>query len=420
MARRPDSDPLPRDARYRFLARFGSVILSGGIAAVPRALYYYQAELGLLPQEVWFVGYILAHRWTAELPYPSLRKMAHRTGVTYQMLHRYKNSLIAKHYLQVIPRSRQNGGRTTNSYDFSGLFQALERLLLRDRGLMEESIDDPDPDLGDADDPSQPELIAPRHSESIALGKARLSGGGQRQRPTSIDPPGIKGSRCSKEVLTTTTKGPVAREHAPFSDLLTLYAEANGQPATPLQARSLRELAAEIDRVRGSGQGVRWLRQAIEEAAEAGSGYLAPRRLRRICERWLREGLPANSGAQSDSVSRTATRASVMDWQPLAPGLWATARDQLAGTLSVANFRAFIAESRPIGRNGNRFCLAVPDALTAQRLTGPLRSAVEAALAAALDGPVRLECQVVRRPGSQMVTGEMSAGEISEDEGSDA
>ena len=123
MARRtvgdPVGDPSPlRDPRYRFLARFGSVILSGGIAAVPRALYYYQAELGLLPQEVWFVGYILAHRWTAELPYPSLRKMAHRTGVTYQMLHRYKNSLIAKQYLQVLPRNRQNGGRTTNSYDF--------------------------------------------------------------------------------------------------------------------------------------------------------------------------------------------------------------------------------------------------------------------------------------------------------------
>src|SRR5690349_14494695 len=65
----------PSDPRYQFLARFGAVVLSGGIAAIPMALYHYQAELGLTPQEVWFVGYILAHRWTAALPYPSLRRM---------------------------------------------------------------------------------------------------------------------------------------------------------------------------------------------------------------------------------------------------------------------------------------------------------------------------------------------------------
>src|SRR5690349_12870013 len=68
------------DPRYRFLSRFGATLLSGGIAAIPMALYHYQAELGLAPQEVWFVGYILAHRWTDALPYPSLRRMSRRTG----------------------------------------------------------------------------------------------------------------------------------------------------------------------------------------------------------------------------------------------------------------------------------------------------------------------------------------------------
>ena len=53
-----------------FLARYGAAILRGGIAAIPRALYRYQAELGLPPQLVWFVSAILAHKWDANLPTP--------------------------------------------------------------------------------------------------------------------------------------------------------------------------------------------------------------------------------------------------------------------------------------------------------------------------------------------------------------
>lgn len=120
----------PAGARYRFLARFGATILSGGVAAIPMALYHYQAALRLVTQEVWFVGYILAHRWTAALPYPSLRRMSRCSGVITQMLHRYKQSLIHKGYLVIIPRHRASGGRTSNSYDFTNLFQALEQLLL--------------------------------------------------------------------------------------------------------------------------------------------------------------------------------------------------------------------------------------------------------------------------------------------------
>ena len=82
---------------------------------------------------MWFVGYILAHRWTDALPYPSLRQMSRRTGISTQMLHRYKQSLVEKGYLATIPRHRPSGGRTSNSYDFSGLFARLEQLLRRDR-----------------------------------------------------------------------------------------------------------------------------------------------------------------------------------------------------------------------------------------------------------------------------------------------
>ena len=167
------------DARYRFLSRFGSVILSGGIAAIPKALCMYSAELGLVPQEVWFVGYILAHRWTAELPFPSLRKMSVHTGVSPQMLHRYKNSLIEKGYLETIPRTRPSGGRTSNYYDFTGLFQKLELLLIRDNGGRAEDLEGDEEEGGD-----QPEYTPPSKPQFTAPGKPGLSGASKRGSTT--------------------------------------------------------------------------------------------------------------------------------------------------------------------------------------------------------------------------------------------
>src|SRR5205085_12692699 len=37
-----------------FIARFGRVIASTGVAAIPQALFTYQAALQLSPQQVWF------------------------------------------------------------------------------------------------------------------------------------------------------------------------------------------------------------------------------------------------------------------------------------------------------------------------------------------------------------------------------
>lgn len=166
------------DPRYRFLARFGATILSGGIAAIPMALYHYQAELGLVPQEVWFVGYILAHRWTDALPFPSLRRMSRRTGVSTQMLHRYKQSLIEKGYLTTIPRHRPSGGRTSNYYDFTGLFKALEEHLMHDRrssGWLP-SVDDDGGDDSPDTDPDQPPLPGARQRAETGAGEGPWTG----------------------------------------------------------------------------------------------------------------------------------------------------------------------------------------------------------------------------------------------------
>ena len=87
-----------------FAARFGRVILQNGIAAIPSALYHYQGRLGLSAQQVWFISYVLSHKWDEDLPYPSLKKMAKVTGFSLSQLQRIKNSLCEMGVLNVYPR----------------------------------------------------------------------------------------------------------------------------------------------------------------------------------------------------------------------------------------------------------------------------------------------------------------------------
>jgi hypothetical protein len=127
-----DSDEEPVDHDMSFLARFGRVIARYGVAAVPQAIFTYQAALGLKPQQVWFVSYIFSYQWKKALPYPSIVKMSARTRYSTVQLHEIKASLVEFGYLRLVPRSTKYGGRDSNAYDFSGLFDALRAHLQRD------------------------------------------------------------------------------------------------------------------------------------------------------------------------------------------------------------------------------------------------------------------------------------------------
>ncbi len=119
-------DPPPVEGRDRsFIARYGRVISQKGIAAVPQALFTHQAALALSPQQTWFVAYILGRRWTTQLPHPSLRRMAQRTGYSERQIHNLKEELVSAGYLRLVQRHDASGGQDTNGYDFSGLLTAI-------------------------------------------------------------------------------------------------------------------------------------------------------------------------------------------------------------------------------------------------------------------------------------------------------
>src|SRR6478609_9369247 len=118
-----------------FAARFGRVILQHGIAPLPSALYHFQGTLGLSAQQVWFVSYILAHKWDADLPYPSLKRMAERTGLSLRQVQRIKADLCAAGYLRGGVRYGVAGGQEANTYDFAELFARLEACISNARAL---------------------------------------------------------------------------------------------------------------------------------------------------------------------------------------------------------------------------------------------------------------------------------------------
>lgn len=147
---------------FSFDARYGRLIRKAGIGTIPFALFFYQAELELAPQEVWLVGYVLSHRWTSDLPYPAVREMARRSGVTTKTIEKYKKALEHKGYLAVVRRTRADGGNTSIGWDFSALFERIDRLITRDidqwvrrnpQFLEEEIAFDQDAPDGPVDDP---------------------------------------------------------------------------------------------------------------------------------------------------------------------------------------------------------------------------------------------------------------------------
>src|SRR3954454_15085734 len=129
-ARLPER-PVRSAERYgsSFEARFGRVILQHGIAAIPSAIFHYQGEIGLKAQHVWFIAYILSHKWDEDLPYPSLSNMARCAGVTLRNIQFIKSDLCRAGMLAVTERYNGKGGRDSNAYDFSGLFAHLEELI---------------------------------------------------------------------------------------------------------------------------------------------------------------------------------------------------------------------------------------------------------------------------------------------------
>jgi hypothetical protein len=217
-----------------------------------------------------------------------------------------------------------------------------------------------------------------------------------------------------------------APEDAPAALLaIRSFEEANARSSTPAERRLLRGVAARFDAAAvaadpSDGSGWAWVAMAIDEAVEAGSAYVAPRRVREILSRWERDGLPAADMRQppdatrrgvararpSAGVSRATVAEPESNPRPVPvftvaecglpnTQVWAAVLDELARDEAVggANVEAWLRPTVLLGRaaDGGLTVGAASEFARrriASRLVGPLRSAAAAVLG--IDMPIDL------------------------------
>ena len=69
-----------------------------------------------------FVIHVMSFKWGADAPYPGYKTVAKLMGVSDKMVRRHAQSLEQKHYLV-----RETRRSDTNKFDFTQLFEALEK-----------------------------------------------------------------------------------------------------------------------------------------------------------------------------------------------------------------------------------------------------------------------------------------------------
>jgi hypothetical protein len=102
-----------------------------------------------------------------------------------------------------------------------------------------------------------------------------------------------------------------ADEAPDLGRVIETFSAANSREASPLEGQLLAALVEEVDpAARAAGEtGALWVAAAIVEAVEAGSRYVAPRRIREICRRWAGQAVPGRRAAVDGRRVGAAVRA---------------------------------------------------------------------------------------------------------------
>jgi hypothetical protein len=222
------------------------------------------------------------------------------------------------------------------------------------------------------------------------------------------------------------------------------FEAANNRRATPAERVLLRQLAERFDAVARSssseGGGWGWLAAAVYEAVDAGSAFVAPRRLREIMTRWERDGFPAGesdrdgserrpaapvppssgrtaaarpaargrmaSGLDPAGIDPTALLAAGADL-PLPHGhgarrTWALAVRRLGTALDRAVLRELVAGTAIAAYDDGAVTIAVPTGEQAARLA-VYRELIGRKLGEAMRRPLRVEFAVTEREASEPI-----------------
>jgi hypothetical protein len=215
---------------------------------------------------------------------------------------------------------------------------------------------------------------------------------------------------------------------------LRAFESANDRAATPAERKLLRDLAArfepvamaahqEREDVAGSGWG--WLESAVWDAVEAGSAFVAPRRVREILLRWERDGfppprdpgpprpepprgLPSRGAPRDEGTPPPAPLFTIEEVGLSNRQVWAATLAELVrrGDVSRADVETWLRPAGLIGRDGATLLVGTPNAVARDRIVSRLLSPLRAALTATIGLAVAVEVVVETRAeesGSQGV-----------------
>jgi hypothetical protein len=168
------------------------------------------------------------------------------------------------------------------------------------------------------------------------------------------------------------------------------------------------------------------LEAAVWDAVEAGSAFVAPRRVREILLRWERDGFPQSRDPgpprldpRRDLPIRRSTREDVAPPPAPAPlftieevGLsnrqvWAAALAELIrrGDVSRADVETWLRPAGLIGRDGATLLVGTPNAVARDRIVSRLLPALRQALAATIGLAVAVEVVVETRGEESRIQG---------------
>jgi hypothetical protein len=204
---------------------------------------------------------------------------------------------------------------------------------------------------------------------------------------------------------------------------------ANDRAATPAERKLLVDLAARFQPVAAAAHeerpdvptsGWSWVEAAVWEAVEAGSAFVAPRRLREILLRWERDGFPALSDPTPPSTDPPGPPRGERPRPPRTAGepgavplplpvlftveevglsnrqVWAATLAEMArqGSVSQAELETWLRPAGLVGRRDDTFIVGAPNGVARDRIAARLLPALRDALTAMVGVTVAVEVVV--------------------------
>jgi hypothetical protein len=392
---------------YRLSVRFGEEILARGHTAIPNLVLNYYVPLGLTGPELLFTIHVWQHWWSDRDPYPSLRTIASRMGISVRQAKRYVESLESKGFLRVVERFLPDGSQTTNEFDYSPLIHAVVKAARADGAL----------------DPSAAPAIVRRTRSRLTPGDGSVTpppdtavtpGNGDAVTPPSAMPAtGPRSATSPKEdpvhgntvqIDGGQTAGEMTSDEETLAELLDLFVTVADRQATPAEldalALALAYAAPRALMATPPASGVEWVAAALAELSQEEGAPINATGLHHILERYAaaeHETVPAPPPPVVRAGGKRQTR------QPAARDdasvglvhVWHATLDDLREQMVPANFSRWLARTQLISQSAGEAIVGVPDHVSAEQLARRFDPLVRRALADACGQAVTVRYEVL-------------------------